>query len=158
MDTLPTAVTDTAHTIQLAVAPVFLLAGVAGFLNMLAGRLARVVDRSRKIIDVFTPVGHPEHDQQVWELRVLDRRIGHINRAIFLCTASAVAICLVVAGLFIAALAGFNGGRIMAFAFILAMGLLVLGLGSFLLESRLAIVSLRVSVELLEREATSPKK
>lgn len=158
MEALSTAVTDIAHAIQLSVAPVFLLAGIAGFLNMLAGRLARVVDRSRKIIDIFTPDGHPDHDQQVWELRVLDRRIGYINRAIFLCTASAVAICLVVAGLFIAALAGLSSGRVMAFAFILAMGLLMLGLGFFLFESRLAIISLRVSVELLEREAKLSKK
>ncbi len=158
MQELPTAVTDIAHAIQLAVAPVFLLAGIAGFLNVLAGRLARVVDRSRKVADVFTPVGHPDHEQQVWELRVLDRRIGHINRAIFLCTASAVAICLVVAGLFTSALIGVNAGRVMGFAFVLAMGLLVLGLGFFLLEGRLATVSLRVSVELLEREAERGRK
>lgn len=150
METLPTAIADIAHTIQLAVAPVFLLAGIAGFLNMLTGRLARVVDRSRKVAGAMTPADHQDHDAQIWELRILDRRIGHINRAIFLCTASAVAICLVVAGLFIAALGDVNAGRAMAIAFILAMGLLVVGLCAFLVEIRLAIISLRVPVELLE--------
>lgn len=153
MESLPTAVADIAHTIQLSVAPVFLLAGIAGFLNMLTNRLARIVDRARKISDAFTPLDHPDHERQVWELRILDRRIGFINSAIFLCTASAVAICLVVAGLFIAALGDFNAGRAMAFAFIVAMVLLVAGLCYFLVEIRLAITSLRVPVELLEHGA-----
>src|SRR6201999_4215619 len=34
-----------AHLIQLALTPVFLLTGVAGFLNVFTGRLARVADR-----------------------------------------------------------------------------------------------------------------
>ena len=38
---------DIARTIQLAIAPVFLLAGIGAFLNVIAGRLNRVVDRSR---------------------------------------------------------------------------------------------------------------
>ena len=158
MAVLPTAVADIAHTIQLAVAPVFLLAGVAGFLNMLTGRLARVVDRARRVADGFTPVDHPEHAGQVWELRLLDRRISHINSAILLCTASAIAICLVVAGLFIAALGQFNVGQTMAFAFIIAMGLLVVGLCYFLFEVRIAIASLRVPIELLEHESRVPQK
>ncbi len=40
------AVTTIAHQIQLAVAPVFLLAGIGSILNVLAGRLARVVERA----------------------------------------------------------------------------------------------------------------
>ncbi|MBA4072961.1 MAG: hypothetical protein C0497_14150 [Gemmatimonas sp.] len=38
-----------AHVIQLSVAPVFLLTGIAGLLNVLTGRLARVIDRARVI-------------------------------------------------------------------------------------------------------------
>ena len=36
-----------AHIIQLSVAPVFLLTGVATLLNVLSGRLARIIDRAR---------------------------------------------------------------------------------------------------------------
>jgi ABC-type glucose/galactose transport system permease subunit len=75
-----------------------------------------------------------------------------VNRAILLCTTSAIAICLVVAGLFIAALADLNVGRWIAVAFILAMLLLISGLAAFLLEIRLALYTIRVPVELLERE------
>lgn len=39
--------TEIAHVIQLAVAPVFLLTGVAGILSVLTNRLARIIDRAR---------------------------------------------------------------------------------------------------------------
>lgn len=146
------AVSTIAHTIQLVMAPVFMVAGIAGLLNLLALRLNRVVDRARALAAGFTAPEHPDHARQVWELRILDRRIKIVNRAILLCTASAIAICLVVAGLFIAALADLNVGRWIAVAFILAMLLLISGLGAFLLEIRLALLTIRVPVELLERE------
>lgn len=43
------AISAIASQIQLAVAPVFLLAGVGALLNVMASRLARVVDRARKV-------------------------------------------------------------------------------------------------------------
>jgi hypothetical protein len=146
------AVSTIAHTIQLVMAPVFMVAGIAGLLNLLAMRLNRIVDRSRALGKEFTAPDHSDHARQVWELRILDRRIRIVNRAILLCTASAIAICLVVAGLFIAALADLNVGRWIRVAFILAMLLLIAGLGAFLLEIRLALYTIRVPVELLERE------
>ena len=38
---------EIAHVIQLSIAPVFLLTGVGTLLNVLSGRLARVIDRAR---------------------------------------------------------------------------------------------------------------
>jgi hypothetical protein len=146
------AVADIAHTIQLALAPVFLLAGIAGFLNMLAGRLARVVDRSRVLEAAFPPADDPNYARQLRELRLLDQRIIVVNRAIYLCTASAVAICLVVAGLFVAALGNLGLGRTMAVAFVVAMLLLVAGLLSFLMEVHIAMRSVRVHHDLPKRE------
>jgi hypothetical protein len=148
-----TDITDLAHTIQLAVAPVFLLTGIAGLLNVLAGRLARVVDRSRVLEAEFTAADHPGHAMQVWELRQLDQRMRYANNAIFLCSLSAVLVCLVVAGLFVAELANLGFARTMAVGFILAMVLLIAGLVLFLLEIRIALNSVRVREELLEREA-----
>ena len=48
MNSIITA-TDLAMIIQLSVAPVFLLAGIAGFLNVMSGRLGRIVDRARVV-------------------------------------------------------------------------------------------------------------
>lgn len=145
------AVADLAHTIQLAVAPVFLLAGIGSILNVLAGRLARIVDRARQLAQEFTPSDHPDHAAQVRELRLLDRRIMLANMAIFLCTASAALICAVVAGLFIADLANLGFARTMAVGFVLAMMLLISGLALFLVEVRVALLTIRVREELLEQ-------
>ena len=139
------------HTIQLALAPVFLLAGIGTMLNMLVGRLARIVDRARRIEADFTPADHPAHGRQVAELRLIDRRIALMNNAVFLCTASAVAICVLVAGMFVARLVGLGFARTMAVIFIGAMLLLIMGLLLFLVEVRMAVAAIRVRDELLER-------
>jgi hypothetical protein len=47
MDATPTDIALIAHSIQLSVAPVFLLSGVGVLLGVLTNRLARVVDRAR---------------------------------------------------------------------------------------------------------------
>lgn len=146
-------ISDIAHTIQLAVAPVFLLAAVGGFVNVVAARLGRVVDRSRQLEREFTHNDHPDHALQVQELRVLDLRMRLANLAILLCTASAVLVCAVIAGLFVARLARLGFAGTMAIGFILAMVLLIAGLVLFLAEIRLAMRSVRVREELLERKA-----
>jgi hypothetical protein len=43
---------DVSHAIQLALAPVFLLTGIAGILNVMAGRLARIIDLSMRAEEV----------------------------------------------------------------------------------------------------------
>ncbi|WP_174274835.1 DUF2721 domain-containing protein [Sphingomonas bacterium] len=137
--------------IQLSLGPVFLLSAIGTILNMLTGRLSRVVDRARYIEENFTPRDHPDHPMQVRELRLLDRRIKIVNDAIFLCTASAVILCTVVAAMFLARLAGFGFARTLAMCFALALLLLIAGLVLFLVEIRVAVTAIRVRDELLER-------
>lgn len=142
---------DIAHTIQIAIAPVFMLAGIGSLLNVVVHRLGRVVDRARVIEMDLADLPAVEHDRAVIELRVLDRRMTLANWSVFLCTSSACAICMVIAALFVAQLSGFGYARTTAFAFIFAMSLLIAGLILFLLEVRVALLSVRVRTELLER-------
>jgi Protein of unknown function (DUF2721) len=146
------AVTDIARTIQLAVAPVFLLAGIGGFMNVIAGRLNRVVDRARVLERLHPDSSGAEHDRHVWELRLLDRRITLASNAMFLCVASAVTVCVVVTLLFVAELANLNYGSSVAILFVLAMVLLAAGLAMFLIETRVAVRGIRIRDELLEQE------
>lgn len=137
-------------TIQAAIAPVFLLAGVGAFLNVMVGRLARIVDRARQIEQLHPRSTGPEHDRHVWELRLIDKRISVINNAIFLCVSSALAICIVVALLFVSRLANLHVGAFVAVAFIVSMGLLMAGLVYFLVEVRMSLKAVHVRKELLE--------
>ena len=45
--------TDITHTIQLAVAPVFLLTAVSTTLSVFTVRLARIVDRARRVEELL---------------------------------------------------------------------------------------------------------
>ena len=77
--------TDIAHVIQAAIAPVFLLSGVAAMLGVLTNRLTRIVDRARALEArlVTQPEALPK---LLADLKVLARRARYVNVAISLCT------------------------------------------------------------------------
>ena len=141
-----------AQAIQLSLSPVFMLAGIGALLNVLAGRLSRVVDRGRALELLHPGSTGPEHDRHVTELRVLDRRITLINRGLVLAVSSAVMVCLVVALMFVAELVRFRLGTIVAVTFVLAMALLTAALVTFLVEVRLSLRALQIRAELLEHD------
>jgi hypothetical protein len=141
------AVSTIAHQIQLAVAPVFLLAGIGSILNVMAGRLARVVERARSLERDFASFDEEARRLATAELRILDRRMSVVNVALSACTAAALLVCVLVAMLFVADLADVAFGRPVAWLFVTAMLLLILGLILFLWEVRLAMHALRVRRE-----------
>lgn len=143
--------TTIANLIQLSIAPVFLLAGIGAILNVLANRLARVVDRVRHLEAAFAGATQAEQALARLELPRLGHRMKLINWSITTCTASALFVCLVVAVLFVGGLADVSG-RFIALLFIVAMALLIVALSLFLLEVRLAGRSLKVRYELLDED------
>ena len=147
-------VSTIAHLIQLAIAPVFLLAGIGAILNVLAQRLARVVDRARHLEAEFDSFDPAARNRAIAELSILSRRMTVVNHAISACTASALFVCLVVAILFVADLAEFAFARVIALLFILTMLLLIVGLLLFLYEIRLAMRSLRVRRDLFPKDGS----
>ena len=148
-----TGILQVAQIIQLAVAPVFLLAGVGAFLNVCAGRLARIIDRARDLEPRILASRGTEHDRLLGELRVLDRRMGLVSQAIFLSVLSALLICAVVVLLFAASLTGAHFGTAVAWLFIASMIAIGAGFAVFLVETRVGSRSVRIRTELLEHEA-----
>jgi Protein of unknown function (DUF2721) len=143
-------ISSIAHLIQLSIGPVFLIAGVGAILNVLANRLARVVDRVRKLEEEF--VGSSDLRQRLArsELERLGLRMRLINSAITASTAGVLCVCLVVALMFIGGLTDVSFGRVIAAMFVITMGLITIGLILFLFEIRIAARALRVRHELLE--------
>ncbi|WP_338426198.1 DUF2721 domain-containing protein [Sphingopyxis kveilinensis] len=141
-----------AQTIQLSVTPVFLLVATGSLLNVIAGRLARVVDRSRVLMERWPDTEGAEHDRIVAELRVADRRMAVINNSILAAVAGGIVVCLLVALLFTQAFTGVNLAVAASWAFAVAMLLLLVSLILFLIEVRLAIRTIRVPMDLLELE------
>ena len=148
------SVDDMATSIQFAIAPIFLLVGTGSFLNLVTTRLGRVVDRARaleKLVeDGEEAVLEARH---LAELKLLDQRMRHGNRAVFFCAWSAVLICFLVAVLFLLDLASLPAGLIIALVFIGVMACLSVGLISFLQEVALATKALRVRTEVLSRKS-----
>ncbi|MGN6850271.1 MAG: DUF2721 domain-containing protein, partial [Sphingomicrobium sp.] len=89
-----------AEIVRIALAPVFLLSGIGAFVNVLASRLSRIVDRSRQVEPKLLASRGAEHDRWISELKILDRRMRLINWATALSVTSAILTCLVVILLF----------------------------------------------------------
>lgn len=142
---LQTPLTDLAHVIQLAVAPVFLLTGVGSVLSVLTNRVGRIVDRTR-LLESRLSAGEGESSASAGircELALLSRRIRVINWAISLCSLCALLICTVIVSLFVGTLVGLDFHIFIATLFIIAMIALILALLFFLREIYLATASLR---------------
>jgi hypothetical protein len=145
------AISGLAHTIQLAVAPVFLLTGVGSFLNVLTSRLARIIDRSRALEGMSADAHAAAAAVVLDELRVLRRRSELINRAIGMCTYSALLVAGTVATLFVGAFLRLDLSTLVAVAFVASMLALITGLTNFLGEVHLATRQLREQGRALER-------
>ncbi|MDK2761805.1 MAG: DUF2721 domain-containing protein [Sphingopyxis sp.] len=147
-----------AQTIQLSVTPVFLLVATGSLLNVIAGRLARVVDRSRILMERWSESQGVEHERIVAELRIADRRMGIINNSILSAVGCGIVVCVLVALLFTQAFTGMNLGVAASWAFAVAMLLLLVSLILFLIEVRLAVRAIHVPMELLELDEMGWKR
>ncbi|WP_374592020.1 DUF2721 domain-containing protein [Novosphingobium sp.] len=139
-----------AQTIQLALAPVFVLVAVGNILNLLSSRLGRVVDRSRKLQERHLQVEGRDRDEVVAEIRMIDRRIFLITRAIRLMVTSGLFIGTTVAVLFLEELVKLNLQRVAAATFLIAVGLLMWALVLFLRETQVSAQQLRIPRMYLE--------
>lgn len=138
---------DITHTIQLAVAPVFLLTALGTTLSVLVARLARVVDRARRVEATLDAApGAAPRRVLVAELRQLADRARLIHWALTSGTAAAILVCLLIAVAFVGYLFGADFGAGVAVLFILALSAYVGALLCFLREVFMAIGTLRFSL------------
>jgi hypothetical protein len=140
----PVNIGDVAHAIQLALAPVFLLTGIAGILNVMAGRLARIIDRGRHLTE--NPRGSELQAGETLhvELHSLERRRHLASAAITACTFSALLVCMVIAALFLEVLLALELKWLIGLLFTSSTLLLVIGLAYFLREVHLATQTVRI--------------
>lgn len=128
-------------TIQLAIAPVFLLTGVGTNLAVLTNRLARIIDRSRVLEDRVRGNAGVDPAETHDELTALYQRATLINRAITLSTACGLLVCVVIAALFIGAAANVDLATFIAVCFVVGMFSLI---GSFVYLLREIFVATRI--------------
>lgn len=137
-----------AEVIQLAVAPVFLITGIAGLLSVLTTRLHRITDRARLVDASLADAPSEEHrERRLAEANLLWRRIRSINWAIRLAVGSALLVCLVVMLLFLGDFAAYNFGGVIAILFFAAMAVLISSLLLLLIEMSISTRRMRQGLE-----------
>ncbi|MET0588739.1 MAG: DUF2721 domain-containing protein [Novosphingobium sp.] len=141
-----------AQTIQLALAPVFVLVAIGNILNLLSTRLSRIVDRWRHLEGRHLATEGLEHDLVVIEIRAIDQRIKLIGRAMRLLVIASLAIGITVAVLFLEEIVHLNLQLVAAGFFFVAIALLMWGLMLFLRETQVAAKQLRIPTDFLELE------
>lgn len=125
--------------IQLSVAPVFLLAGVAGLLNVFTGRLSRIIDKVEKL-DSYEKNTKDKSKEPSEQLRLKERRefltmrMKNTNLAILFCTATGLLVALVIVTMFLSAMLEFKDSYFIGVLFIMAMISLITSLLLFLKE------------------------
>ena len=120
--------------IQLSVAPVFLLAGIGALMNVISGRLVRVVDNALKA-KAALEAGEVVNPMEQSTYR---KRMRLTIRAIELLTAATLLISTVVAVMFFSVISRLNLTLLVVPMFITAMLLVMLASISFLREVRMA--------------------
>jgi hypothetical protein len=138
------AIPDVARVVQTAVAPVFLLSGVGVTLTVLTNRLGRIIDRARLLESRLPAAAPAEAGALHAALATLSRRAQLIHRALTLSTACAILVCVLIAALFIGAFFRLDLSVVIAALFVLAMAAFIGGLVSFLREIFLATATLRI--------------
>jgi Protein of unknown function (DUF2721) len=135
-------VTDVARAIQLALTPVFLLTGIAGMLNVMTGRLSRIIDRGRTLAENRSRENLSEQDSL--ELHSLEKRRRFVSIAITACTIAALLLCMVIVTLFVEVMFVAPLQWLIGTLFTISTLALVVGLAFFLREVHMATRSIRL--------------
>jgi len=143
----PDALNNITNAIQLALAPVFLLTGISGMLNVMSGRLSRIIDRGRSLTEKPEVFATYDPGEIHIELKMLERRRHITSIAITMFTIAALLVCLVIVALFLEVMFFIHLNWLIGALFILATFGLVIGLGYFLREVHLAANTVRIRIK-----------
>jgi hypothetical protein len=135
------------HAIQLSVAPVFLLSGVAGLLGVMAGRLGRIIDRGRDLEQKWAMLDERSLKRAKVEIRILEQRRRQVSWSINFCGGAAFLVCIVIVTLFFEEFFATDLKWFAGAEFVAAMIALLGGLSCFLREIYLATYTGRIQAE-----------
>lgn len=127
------------HSIQLSVAPVFLLTAVAGMINAVATRLARIVDRARMLETVaYGPQNREAEARALQELQLLRKRGWLVTLSIGFLTLCGFLIGTTVLFLFLGETTGFSGQSWALGSFMTGLLVFLIALLLFFVETVMA--------------------
>lgn len=121
--------------VSLSLAPAFLLSGIGAIMNVMMTRMVWIAGRIDRIDDRVSDGRHdPADPERPWLLR----RRRAMQGAVMFSTGAAATISVVIMLLFLSAYIETRLGTVIVVAWMLTMVLLIVGLGFFFRETRLA--------------------
>ena len=135
---------------QSAVTPVFLLAGIGALMNVMTGRLGRIIDRPRYLQGYLSRVSYKDQEIILSNRKRLILRTRFINTALFFCTLSGLIVCIVIGSLFVGGIYQILLDNFISFAFILCMACLILALIFLIFEILFATKTSRKNLQATE--------
>lgn len=139
---------DLAHIIQVALTPVFLLAGLANLLAVFSTRLGRVADRVDRLGEEIETAEGAHAVRLSRQLTYLVRRSTALDIAVVLGALGGGATCASVLILLVGFLTSTSIARALFVAFALAVAFTICALTAFLIELLMAGRSLRAEARL----------
>jgi hypothetical protein len=130
-----------AHIVQLSVAPVFLLSGIAALLNVFANRLARVADQADRLAAM------PKDSLRDKRLHVLRFRANCLDWAVVLAALAGALACGAVLSLFLGAFRISGGSEVLFICFGGAILVSMFALAAYVLEMLTAARGIRRLVD-----------
>jgi hypothetical protein len=135
--------------IQIALTPVFLIVGIGTMLNVVTGRVARIIDRLRWFEEHFEMTVEKLSPREKREVRSLARRLKLANWAINFLTAAAVVVCSTIIVILLSGKANANLDNVILVLFFSAIAFITGGLIAFLLEVSVATATLKPQSNML---------
>jgi hypothetical protein len=142
-------INNVTNLIQLSVAPVFLIAGVAGLLNVFTSRFVRIMDKLESL-DNFVhqkeldDKNYKPSDSIIKRRSNLVKRMQHTNSAIFFAGVAGLMVALVIISVFFSSLLSYHADILISILFVSAMLFLTISLLLFLREIYLASSYIRI--------------
>ena len=151
MDTLPSLL----PIIQLAITPVILISGMGALMLTLTNRMARIVDRTRRVAEAI-PAASPEERRHLeGQLDIMWRRALLIRRAVTGNGLSMLVSCLLVMAIFASAVFGWHLQVLVLGLFGASISLLIASLVYFLRDIFASLHALHLQVELARNRPTT---
>ena len=139
-----------AQGIQLSIAPVFMLAAVAAMINAVVGRLARIIDRGRKLENEIESGASRHPDRARTEMHILRKRARIVNLAIALLSLCALLLCLTAGALFVTEVQHVGASFLIPASFLGGLMSFIAAVSMFLVEVWHSTHAFRFGKELFE--------
>jgi hypothetical protein len=150
-----TALGSALHVIQVAITPVFMLAGIAALLNVFTTRFARVADQADAVSKVIKTADAAAAALLSRRLARLRLRSLVLDVAVILGAVAGAATCATVLALFVGEAGGFPLGVVLFTTFGLAVACALAAIVSFAIEMMIASRHVR-DVVAAEQERMEP--